>query len=412
MSFMFNPIDFDDPGAVNRINLDDETIDSVISGTKESAGYISNFLIDRIDEKKENMVIALDGYIGALWEQSINLISATLDTKSIKVTPVSFAEVFESSEKLDEIFAENLKTDHEKDPVLLFGKLYKGTFEDLLNKQKSDFLESRIKDFKNQNRGREVLIVFGCGCAIKKLRPLYDFILYYDITPKNVIIRARKGLFTNLGDTFARPINEFIRRCYYIDYEVALKHRRDLLLNHGIDFYIDSNAPDNLKLIPRKVLDSIMSVLVKYPMRCKPVYLEGVWGGQYFKKLRNLPSEIRNCAWVYDLIPLEVSIVVESGNIRIEFPFFTFVQKEGINLMGEDCFKKFNGYFPIRFNYDDTYHSNGNMSIQVHSGHDYNIENFNELGRQDESYYIVATGHGARTFIGFNENADVDEFIR
>ncbi len=411
MSFMFNPIDFDDPEAVNRIDLCDETIDSVISGTPEAAIYISNLLIDGLNEKKQNVIIALDGYIGALWEHSINLISVILNTKSITVTPINFAEVFESSERLDELFAENLKTDHEKDPVLLFGKLYKGSFEDLLSKQKSDFLESRIENFRNENKGKNVLIVFGCGCAIKKLRPLYDFILYYDVTPKNVIIRARKSLFTNLGDTVARPINEFIRRCYYVDYEVASRHRCDLLLNDSINFYVDSNEPGNLKLIPRKSLDSIMSALVKYPMRCKPVYLEGVWGGQYFKKLRNLPSEIRNCAWVYDLIPLEVSIVVESGKIRIEFPFFTFVQKEGTNLMGEDCVKRFNGYFPIRFNYDDTYHGSGNMSVQVHSGHDYNIENFNELGRQDESYYIVATGHGAKTFVGFNEDADVDEFI-
>ena len=80
--------------------------------------------------------------------------------------------------------------------------------------------------------------------------------------------------------------------------------------------------------------------------------------------------------------------------------------------MGEECVSRFGGYFPIRFNYDDTFHSNGNMSVQVHSGHDYNIENYNELGRQDESYYVVATAHEAKTFIGFKEDADPDEFIR
>ena len=79
--------------------------------------------------------------------------------------------------------------------------------------------------------------------------------------------------------------------------------------------------------------------------------------------------------------------------------------------MGQPCVDKFGGYFPIRFNYDDTYHSNGSMSIQVHSGHDYNVENFNELGRQDESYYVVATGHDAKTYVGFRDGANVEEFI-
>jgi mannose-6-phosphate isomerase class I len=196
-----------------------------------------------------------------------------------------------------------------------------------------------------------------------------------------------------------------------VDYEIASSHRLELLTDKVINFYIDSNDLSNPKIMPGTSLDTIMSTLVKYPLRCKPVYLEGVWGGQYIKKLRKLPSVVKNVAWAYDLIPLEVSIVVDTGMTKVEFPFFTFVQKEGINLMGEHCFKKFNGYFPIRFNYDDTYHGSGNMSVQVHSGHDYNVENFGEHGRQDEAYYVVATGHGARTFAGFNEDADIDEFL-
>jgi mannose-6-phosphate isomerase len=152
--------------------------------------------------------------------------------------------------------------------------------------------------------------------------------------------------------------------------------------------------------------------LVKTPFRCKPVYVEGVWGGYYIKSLRNLPDNMINAAWVFDLIPLEVSIVVEAGDQLIEMPYFTFVQKQGVELMGQECVDVFGGYFPIRFNYDDSYHSSGNMSIQLHSGHEYNVENYGEHGRQDESYYIVATGHGARTYIGFNEDADPDEFIR
>jgi mannose-6-phosphate isomerase class I len=121
---------------------------------------------------------------------------------------------------------------------------------------------------------------------------------------------------------------------------------------------------------------------------------------------------MKNCAWVFDLIPLEVSVVVETAGHTIEFPYFTFVQKEGDSLMGKECVKKYGGYFPIRFNYDDTFHSSGNMSIQVHSGHDYNINNFGEYGRQDESYYIVETAHNAKTYVGFTETADPKEFIK
>ena len=120
---------------------------------------------------------------------------------------------------------------------------------------------------------------------------------------------------------------------------------------------------------------------------------------------------MKNCAWVFDMIPMEVSVVTEQNGVRTEFPYYTFVQARGEALMGTECVKKFGGYFPIRFNYDDTWHSSGNMSIQVHPGGDYAVTNYNELGRQDESYYVVETGQGAKTYLGFKEDADVEQFI-
>ena len=51
------------------------------------------------------------------------------------------------------------------------------------------------------------------------------------------------------------------------------------------------------------------------------------------------------------------------------------------------------------------------MSIQVHPDRKYVQENNDELGRQDESYYIVVAGQESKTYCGFKENADVEEFI-
>ncbi len=409
MSFMFNPYDYDDPNVINRPKLGEETINSVISGTKESATHISNLLIEKAQEN--NVIIALDGYISAQWDQTVNLIAQNLKLNSVQVTATDFADTFKSSEQLDKELSSSLELDREKDPVLLFGRLFEGTYEDLLDQRKVEILKKKLSDVKAGTGRREITIVYGCGCTIKSLRHFYDYILYYDVTPKRVMLRVRDGLFKNLGDLTARPRKELIRRCYYVDFEVAARLRWDLIKSSAIDYYVVSDHPMDLKLITRTALNSIMSALVNYPMRCKPVYLEGIWGGQFIKKHRNLPVAMRNCAWVFDLIPLEVSIEVEVGSNRLEFPFFTFVQKEGVELMGRECVQKFGGYFPIRVNYDDTYHSSGNMSIQVHPGHEYNVNNYNELGGQDESYYVVATGHEAKTFVGFNENIDFDEFI-
>jgi mannose-6-phosphate isomerase len=411
MSFMFNPYPYDDPRAVNTLELPGEIDESIIAGNRASAQYISDLVHEKLQSGHENIVLAFEGYIGARFVELVELVSTSLQQRKVEVKKVGFDTVYKTEDQIAELLSANLAEDREKDPVLLFGKLYKGRYEDFVDPEKLKQLEGAIHQFK-ENTSRAVYLISGYGCAIKKLRQYYDLTCYFDVTPKEVVLRARRGEVVNLGDSQSKSVKVLLRRCYYVDFEVAGKLRWELIREGAIDLYIASTDARHVTLLPVVSFTQIMAALVKRPFRCKPVYLEGVWGGHYIKKIRNLPEKMRNCAWVFDLIPLEVSIVVRIRGKTIEFPFFTFVQKEGEQMMGRECMEKFGGYFPIRFNYDDSFHSSGNMSIQVHSGHDYNVENFGEHGRQDESYYVVATGQGAVTYLGFNEEANPDEFIQ
>jgi mannose-6-phosphate isomerase class I len=197
-----------------------------------------------------------------------------------------------------------------------------------------------------------------------------------------------------------------------VDFELGFSLRCRLLAGNALDYYICADDPACLKILPGDVLHALVSRTLDYPIRQRPVYLEGVWGGYYTMKERHLPKEMKNCAWVFDLIPMEVSTVLIMDGREFEFPYYVLVAAEGRKLMGERCLKEFHGFFPIRFNYDDTFHSSGNMSIQLHPGADFVVPNHNELGRQDESYYIVATAQRARTYLGFNRGQDPEEFIR
>ncbi|MDW7658242.1 MAG: class I mannose-6-phosphate isomerase, partial [Bacillota bacterium] len=270
-------------------------------------------------------------------------------------------------------------------------------------------LEQDLSAFARTGSG--VLIVAGYAALIPALHEHYDLRLYLDLTQKTTILNMRKGPWTNLGSHERPAINLILRRCYYIDFEVMTELRGNLIRNDGIDYYLSCDQPEEMQLMPLATLKDLFAIMVTYPLRCRPVYLEGVWGGFYFKRLRNLPAEMKNCAWIFDLIPMEVSVVVDLDSLAVEFPFYSFIQTVGEALMGAKCVEKFGGYFPIRFNYDDTFHSSGNMSIQVHPPEDYITKNYHELGRQDESYYVVATGQGAKTYIGFKNGADVEAFI-
>ena len=408
MSFMYNPFPYNDPCPVNRPALGKETIEGVTCGTLKSASKLASEFAGMLKDG-HGVVVALDGYTTADWTRLVNCLSQQLAAKGIEMEAVKFSDIYKSEKEMHEMLDPYLEWDTSKDPTLLYGKVFRGGYPAIFDENKKNGLKASLKEAKAA--AGKVTVVYGYGCLDKEFRELYDVKCYLDVTPKESILRIRRGQFANYGDKVANKVNLTIRRCYYADFEMAVGLRGELLREGVLDWYLPSDDPDGLQLMSRQTMEEMLSALALYPFRCRPAYLEGVWGGTYIQKLRHLPDTMKNCAWVFDLIPMEVSIVVQAGENQIEFPYFTFLQKEGVPVMGEPCVKKFHGYFPIRFNYDDSWHSNGNMSIQCHSGEKWNKENYDEFGRQDESYYIVEAGQDAKTFIGFRDDADTDEFI-
>ena len=408
MSFMYNPFPFDDPKPVNRPALKPETLAAVAGGgTPAVAKKFAAMAAARAAEG--SVVIAFDGYTTAQWDLFLNLLNREFLLLGVPFETVDAAAVFKDGKDIDAMIDPLLIWDTKIDPTLLYGKIYHGGYTGLMD---PDRMAAFRQDVAARRQKGKVVAVYGYGCLVRELRDLYDIKCFFDITPKNAMLRIRAGEYANLGKQRTGIINRTIRRCYYCDFENAVTLRRELLLEGAIDWFFLDNDRAKLQMMPFDAFADICAQLVKYPFRAKPCYLEGVWGGTYMKKLRNLPKEMRNAAWVFDFIPMEVSVLVEAGANMLDINYCTFVHREGVRLMGEDCVRKYKGYFPIRFNWDDSYHSTGNMSIQCHSGGPYNTEHYDEFGRQDESYYVVITGHEAKTFIGFRDDADIPEFFR
>ena len=406
---MYNPFPFDDPRPVNRPELSEKTVKSIISGGNQNV--VKKFVATLADRTaKEGVVVALDGYTTANWTVFVNLIARECCLLGLGFEAIDAnAATLKSGKEIDAIIDPLLIWDTKIDPTLLYGKVYKGGYQGLMDEARTEAFKKAVPASRQAGK---ISVVYGYGSLIPELRELYDVKVFFDLTPMKSMLRIRRGEYSNLGKERPGIINRTIRRCYYCDFECAVRNRHELWENNVPDWYVLDNDPQNLQLMPFGTFSDICAQLVKYPFRAKPCYLEGVWGGSYMKKLRNLPDEMRNAAWVFDFIPMEVSVVVEAGDEKLDINYCSFVHKEGVNLMGEDCVKKFEGYFPIRFNWDDSYHSTGNMSIQCHSGGEYNVKNYNEFGRQDESYYVAVTGHDAKTFIGFRDDADIPQFFR
>jgi mannose-6-phosphate isomerase class I len=403
MSFMFKPLAYDDLHAVNRIEISDAVKASLIVGNDEVGKAIGKQCYEKMSDGA--YILAIDGYVSAEFDVLIKEIKDFCILQNIPFNAFNMKDIYKTEEEISEITKESLPLNYEDDPVLLFGKIYEGSMEDLLDKDK---LTRLCEILKERNKG--ITVVFGLGSAVKCIRDNCEGVAYIDVTPKVAAIRAREKRFVNIGDENPREFNLLMRRNYYVDFEVVLKLRGELLGEGRIQSYILGSDDNKYMMLDGKSLEEVLETLVHHPFRAKPVYLEGIWGGEYIRKIRQIPKEISpNIAWIFEFIPMEVSIVVDINGAYLDIPFYTFVQKKGLSMMGKKCIEEFEGYFPVRFNYDDTWHSDGNMSVQVHPDEDFVIENYNEFGRQDEAYYVIATGHGAKTYCGFKE--DGREFL-
>lgn len=387
MSFMFHPHPFKDPRAVNPLPEDDALKACMTVGAIPLAKRLGEAI--RGGARR----VGLDGYAGA----ELGIMKDTLcqQLSGLRVTVVDMESLYRGRDEIRRIVAPSLPTDTKIDPVLLYGVRIERRYEDLLDAARLAALVDTLSS------GGETVLVIGRGSLCETLLPHLDLRIWVDITPRQAALNYKFGRAHNLGERDALPFGEMMRRNYYVDFELAVERRWALIREGALDWYVTADDPDQPVMLPFDGMCRLFDRLRERPLRCRPVYLEGVWGGHYMKRLRRLPEEMRNCAWIFDMIPMEVSLVAAAGAIEIEVPFFTFVQQQGEKLLGREAYQRFGGYFPIRFNYDDTFHSGGNMSIQCHPDGPYLTGNHGELGAQDESYYVCVAGEGAATYLGF-----------
>ena len=392
MSFMFHPYPYVDHDAVNEVSVPGVSpVRGVIAVAKRIAALLA-----------EGKNVGIDAYPGADTAALLNVLHQV--GAGVRYDVVDAEALTKDPQTLTEMLRPYLPEDRDIDPVLLYGRRYRDGYAGLHDAAKVAALRERLA-------AEHGLLVIGRGALCPELRDCVDVRVWMDVTPRTAALNFKYGRVRNLGAGEDLPYNLMMRRNYYVDFENAIDVRWELIRSGALDLYITADEPKDMQMVTFEELTAIFSALCARPFRCRPVYLEGVWGGFYVHKLRHLPKEMRNCAWVFDMIPMEVSIVAKMDGNEFEAPFFTFVQAMGPTLLGQQAYEQFGGYFPVRFNYDDTYHSNGNMSVQCHPDADYVVGNHGELGRQDESYYVCVTAQGAKTYLGFRDETSCEAFF-
>lgn len=387
-------------GAVNRPEIARAAADSIVVGRHEVCLSIVDLIRQHLARDEGSYLLALDGYLGIEWDHIVPEIVALLEEVEVKVIDIS--SCLRPPSEIDEMIALSVSCE------LHFGYVFEGELKQFFDPSKLEQLKEELTTWQAKSKGA-VVLCYGSGAAIPSLRGLFDHIYYFDLTREELFNRSEEGPIFLLGSgARGKPVHQSLKRFCYVDSQLLNKHKKDIL--KYMDWYVDGNSTDELKLVPRGVYEEILTTVAQAPIMIKLLYSPVVWGGTWQKELKKLPEAMQNSGQG-SLVPNENSIEIAVGDFSLEMPFLNLLWQEPTRIIGDRAFETSKGHFPLSYFYDDEIgDAGGHMAIQVHPDGAYMREHFNEPMRQDESYYILHTATGAKTYLGLQEGVNLDEF--
>ncbi len=379
--------------AENRILLPETVKENIIYGSQA----VLKTMAQRISAV-EGGIILLDGWYGVNWEAIIAPLKTSLPAVSFRESP----SLFRSQDEIDQ-YRVPYVTD---DPS--FGWVNdSGCLEDLMSQEKINaFKQSALKEGKTT-------VLYGTGSAIQSLVSEARLICYFDFTMQPLLWQIWDGRLIPFG--CSTPDKTYAwKKYYYNDFYLLLRQKKYVF--DKMDFYVEYVDESVPKLIDVNTYNFIIDELVKQPVKQVKITQPGPWGAYRYKDLWEIEGLECN-AW-NELAGIELSVLIDwGGECLINMPAQNFMQRP-VQMVGEYIHQTYPDLMPLQVWLDDGYFpepvpfERSSMPIHNHPGTDYVKKHFNEpLGRY-ETYYIVESYKGSSTWMGFQEDADLEEWER
>jgi hypothetical protein len=381
----------------NKIEVDGTIRESVITGTGAVILKIAEQAVERL---RQNHAIAIDGWYGVDYRNISVALDGELKKRGVAARFISTNTLARTPQEIRQ-YKQRYITE---DPG--FGWVNReGRFSDLLDQAK---LESLKKQF-----GSAPIVVIGCGAAVPELFDSYNEVYYCDKTRQPLLWQMWDGKLIPFGCEEPDPAYEW-KEYYYCDY--YLLHFQKEFLTEKMDYYIEGIDFADLKILPGRTYRDILLTLLKYPIKEVEIYQPGPWGAYRYKDFWDINGLECN-AW-NELAGPELSVLVDIGDGKVLNMAFANLLHYGDKLVGPYLHKTYPHLFPLDVWLDDGYFLEKtpaeriSMPIHNHPSTDYVKEHFNEpLGRY-ETYYIAEAYEGANTWMGFFNEADMEEWER
>ena len=343
--------------------------------------------------QKSRKVIVVECYQGVNHDEIVSALVKGLNP----VLTVNASEVMFTEEKIREITFQDVTNDR------IFGFMTRLSMEDFFNPAKVDQFRNKIHSV---NHG--TILVYGSGASV--LFPEPDLLVYADMARWEIQLRMRRNEVSNLGiSNFEDSVESQYKRAYFVDWRVCDRLKKKLM--NRWNFVLDTNVKDNPCMITADAFSEAMTQAASRPFSVVPYFDAGPWGGQWMKEMFDLEKSKENYAWCFNCVPEENSLILVFGETKFETPAINLVFSKAVELLGDSVHGRFGTEFPIRFDFLDTMNG-GNLSLQVHPLTEYIQEKFGVNYTQDESYYMLEAGEGAKVYLGLKEGINPGEMIR
>jgi hypothetical protein len=393
--------------AENRIKVPKAVSNSLVIGSKAVLAEIIRLIRKQRRQSKRPVTVALEGWYGVPWKKiaaglarAARAAGLTLELHDVNAVFKPLAEVRQ--------YKRRYITD---DPSFGYVNDH-GTIADLMDRSKLQALKQQLRAAGREHRNDcAAIAVYGSGAAVPELGRAYDLMFYFDKTLQPLLWQMWDGELVPFATD--EPDRSYgWKEYYYCDF--YLLDRQKSYARERMDFYVEGIDFAELKMLPRASYDAMMCTLVGYPIKEVKIFQPGPWGAYRYRDLWDVPG-LECSAW-NELAGPELSMLVDIGQERaINLPVTNLLQYPQ-QFVGPHIHRTLPGMFPMDVWLDDGYFPKPmpaeriSMPVHNHPSTGYVRRHFNEpLGRY-ETYYIAEAYEGANTWMGFKEDADLEEW--
>lgn len=335
--------------------------------------------------------ILIDGYGGNDWNAIRDNLNSFFNEQKLNVLWYETSAFLKDEQQIEEMVTPFLG-----EQGAVWGTKTSLRLEEFYNLEKLTKLQ--------HNKEYDLTILIGVGAALSNIEAP---VVYVDLPKNEIQYRMRAGSMFNLGSSTLSSPAEMYKRLYFVDWVVLNEHRNNF--REKISVIADGQWKNEINWALQESIAQALDQLCKEPIRVRPWFDAGAWGGQWLKQhIPSLSKDEINYAWSFELIVPENGLVFESDGNLLEIAFDWLMEQNTTGVLGKDA-ARFGTEFPIRFDFLDTV-DGGNLSIQCHPSLNYIQENFGERITQDETYYILDCKEKANVYLGFQENINKEEF--